>query len=359
MNVNVMLIDTEEKLKQAYEIWKKADVLGIDIECENNLHHYGASISIIQISSKTQNWIVDVLVLKKIPEVVNIFQDPNIVKIFHGSDFDLRMLNSGFKCKPKNIFDTQIAAQLIGMTEIGLGNLLEKYFNLNKIDKFQMADWTKRPLTEDMLEYATKDSKHLIKLRELLINELKQKNRLEWANQEFEYLENNVHKLHEPSFWDFKGLRKLTDKQRGVLKEIYELRETFAKNVNRPVHFIMNSKKMTDISINPPSFHDWKNMRGVHPIIRREASKLDKAVKKGLTKELSMPSITVKRFTKKQRDFLNDLNDIRGNVAQKIGIEPFLIMNKDQMYDIVLTSNLSSLRKWQKELVKEKIKFDS
>jgi ribonuclease D len=299
------------------------------------------------------------MALGKLGELASILENPQIVKVFHGCDFDLRMLNSNFKCRPMNIFDTQIAAQLIGLNEIGLGSLLDKYLNLSKKDKFQMADWTKRPLTPEMIEYAAKDSRHLIRLKEILSTELKQKNRLDWAVQEFKHLEKTSHELHEPSFWDFRGLKKLTDKQRSILKELYDAREYLAKKVNRPVHFIMNSKKLLQFSINPPTYNEWKNMKGVHPIVRRDSYLLDKAVKKGLEKELKMPKQKIKRFTKKQRDIINKITEIRNKEAEKLGIEPFLIINKEQMYEIVLTDSLSSLRDWQKEIISKKINFNS
>ena len=137
MDNNVTLIDTTDKLEKAYSEWSKTDILGVDIECENNLHHYGAAISIIQISSKNKDWIVDVLALDNIDKVVSVFENPNIIKIFHGPDFDFRMLNSKFHCQPKNIFDTQISAQLAGINEIGLGSLLKKFLGVNKKEKFQ------------------------------------------------------------------------------------------------------------------------------------------------------------------------------------------------------------------------------
>ena len=357
MSTNVTLINTIKDLEEAYLIWKKLDILGIDIECENNLHHYGASISIIQISSKTQNWIVDVMTLGKISQVISIFENPNIIKIFHGSDFDFRMLYSEFNCNVKNIFDTQIASQLIGLSEIGLGAILEKFLNVSKEEKFQMADWTKRPMTPEMLEYATKDSKYLITLRNILIKKLEEKNRIDWMTQECKYLEETTLKMHEPCFWDLKGLSKITDTQRAVLKEVYNLREELAKKVNRPVHFVINSRKLNEIALNPPRFDELKKIKGVHPVVRQFAPKFDIAIKKGLLKKLKMKNIETKRFTKEQRDKVNHLNEIRTIIAEKLIIEPHLIMNKDQMYEIALSNSLNCLRAWQLELVKPKINF--
>ena len=119
------LIETEDKLREASKEWK--DDLGIDIECENNLHHYGVYISIIQVSSYDKDWVIDVMKLKDIQPVTRMLENPKIQKVFHDVGFDLRILHHQFKCRPRNIFDSQIAASLLGKTQVGLGSLLEEY----------------------------------------------------------------------------------------------------------------------------------------------------------------------------------------------------------------------------------------
>ena len=352
MHPDVIYIDTSEKLQDACYEFNKQTILGVDIECENNLHHYGAYISIIQVSTKEQNYIIDVMLLKNIDSFLNILKDNNIEKIFHGCDFDLRILNTEFKTKVKNIFDTQIASQLIGIREFGLGSLLEHYLGVEKKDKFQMADWTKRPLTKDMLTYAVKDSMYMIKLKDILKNSLEKLGRLEIFKEECAYFENKEHILEKPTFFDLSGLREMEPRDLAVLKELYELRETYARIVNRPVHFIINTKKMKLISSKTDmTLNDWKTMKGVHPIVKRKADKFFDAYKKGLTKEIIIPKNSYKKLTKEQRNFMNSLDEKRKDVANKLDIEPFLILNKDQMLDITLTQNYNSLRNWQKKLI--------
>ena len=121
-------------------------------------------ISIIQISTTKHHWIVDVIKLKEIIPLIKVLENPKIQKIFHNVDFDFRALDHEFDCHPKNIFDTQLAAVFLGKEGAGLGFLIETYFNIKPEKKFQMADWTKRPINREMLEYASRDTIHLIHL---------------------------------------------------------------------------------------------------------------------------------------------------------------------------------------------------
>ena len=125
-------IDTPEALKKAANEWANENEFGIDLEMENNLHNYGCYTSIIQISSRSKNWIVDTLALKDISSVVKIFEDPSKLKIFHDVTFDFRLLEQEFKCKPRNIFDTEKAAVFLGKESVGLGSLLKEYFDVEK-----------------------------------------------------------------------------------------------------------------------------------------------------------------------------------------------------------------------------------
>jgi ribonuclease D len=354
--MNCTYIKNKKKLEKAYNHLNKCKVIGVDIECENNFHHFGAYISLIQMSSLKKTFVIDVLFLKNIGYVLNILKNHYIEKIFHGCDFDLRMIYTEFNCRIKNIFDTQIAAQLLGFQETGLGSLLENFLDIHKKDRFQHADWTRRPLKKKMLDYAAKDSMYLIELSNILKQKLKQINRLSWAKQEAKYMIEKDNKLSQPVFWDFRGLSQLTDQERAVLRELYFLREKMAEKTNRPVHYIMNSKKLKNLSVNPViSVKKWKNMKGVHPVVKQKAEIFSNAVKKGLKKRIKLPDKKYKRYSPKQRKLFEKLDKLRKKISEKLEIEPFLIMSKDQIKEIVLSDSYESLRPWQKKLVQKEI----
>ena len=257
------------------DILSKEKSIAIDLECENNLHHYGVFISLIQISSPTTHWIVDVLKLKQIDCLINILEDTTIEIIIHDVSFDLRILAKQFNCYPQHIFDTQLAALLLGKEKVGLKNLLEEYCNIGKESKFQMADWTRRPLTKAMLEYAAKDSMYLHKVKESLLKDLTKKGRLEWVKEEMVYLNTIRFEYPTPQWHDVKCVKSTEAEVMGRIKELHAVRESIAKKVDRPVHFIFNNKQLIEFATTPP---DWDTVKRVHPVVRRSAHRFKKAL---------------------------------------------------------------------------------
>ena len=113
------LIQTQEQLAMAAALWNQEPELAMDLECENNLHHYGTYVALVQISNQTQNWIVDMLPLKNLQPLISIFENPKITKIFHDISFDFRILDHQYQCHPKNIFDTQFFSSIALMYLLG------------------------------------------------------------------------------------------------------------------------------------------------------------------------------------------------------------------------------------------------
>ncbi len=351
-------IDTQEKLKKMCEELSQEDLIAIDIECENNLHHYGSYISIIQISTKTKNWVVDVLVLKEINPLLDILKDDKITKIFHDVSFDFRILNHEFNTIPKNVYDTQIAALLIGEKAVGLGSLLEKFFSVNKESKFQMADWTKRPINPEMMSYAVKDTAYLIDLKQTIDKKIKELNRVEWLKQELDHLETKDYEYRELLFEDIKGITKLNPTQKLFAKKIYDLRNILAKKTDKPPHRMISNKKIISLGEEPPKTKiGWEQIKGMHPKIKAKAQSLfNEAQKTPLKKETTIKRER-KNYSEQQKEQLQELDNVRSKIAQELNLEPYLIMAKDQMHDIVRTKNYESLRPWQKELVLNETKL--
>jgi len=342
-------IETNEILNEVCEGLNKEKELGVDLECENNMHHYGAYLSLIQISDSKSNYIIDILKITEFQPLIDVLENKKILKIFHGVDFDFRMLNHQLKCHPKNIFDTQVAAQLLGKEKIGLGDLIEEYFNVKKIKKFQKADWTRRPLTEGMLDYASGDTIYLIRLKDIMRKELAEKS--VWADQEFLDLEKRDWPYEEGTFNTVRGYAHLTPKERAIFRRLYTLRDNLAKQVDKPVHFVINNKTLIEFTIKPPK--EWSKLRGVHPIVKRNAKLFSEEVSKGNKEELYIPEKEIKHFSHKERELFRNLGELQIKIGTKLGIKPHLVMNKEQIIDIVINGNLNSLRDWQKKLVEE------
>ncbi len=351
--MDFILVDTQELFTQTVSVIQTKNILAIDLECENNLHYYGSYLSIIQISSKEQNWVIDVLELRKkkvnLKPLLYVLTNKQIVKIFHDVDFDFRILNFEFQIRPQNIFDTKVAAQLLGKKELGLGSLLAEYFDVQKQKKFQKADWTKRPINSEMISYAIIDTAYLIRLYDEFIKALAEKNRLSWAQEEFFAIEQRefVHKI--PEFLDVKGIHKLRSDEIGVFKELYLVREKLAKQVNRPVHFVLNNKLLFELAITKPSKEYFAKLKGVHPVVRKEAQTFASAIQKGLQNPIHIEKAKRLRLNQSQKDKLDVLLQKRDVQAKTLQINQHILVTKDQLIQYI--TQKQSLKKWQKEVL--------
>jgi ribonuclease D len=348
--MNFKFIETNEQLEETAKVWAGEEVLAIDLECENNLHHYGTYISLIQISNKSQHWVVDVLKLKKIDPLLEIFRNGKIQKIIHDVSFDLRILNHQFGCQLKNIFDTQLAANFLGKEHLGLGALLDEYFNIKKEKKFQRVDWTRRPLSADMLAYAVKDTAYLIELKKKLLEELG--TRKDWLLQECKHLEEVDFAYKEQEYIDLAGAKSLGEKELGLLHALYQQRKKLAEEVDRPVFMIFSNKQLMAFVVNPPySIESWQNLRSVHPIVKKRANvffnlvKNSKPVKYNREKK---PRMAVAEFTKVKK-----LSEKRNKLALKLKLNRNMLLSNEQIQKIIKTGKLTSLREWQKALVEK------
>jgi ribonuclease D len=359
MQRDFILVDTEESLKKSVEEIIEHDVVGIDIECENNLHHYGVKVAIIQMSTKNKNYVFDTIILKEIKPLKEIFENSKIKKIFHDVSFDLRMLKTEFDFNVKNIYDTQLASSFLGSTQISLGELLHNNFNVEKEHKFQMADWSKRPLSEEHLAYAINDTKYLIKLVHILDKELEKLGRLSWVYEEFKNLEKKDWSYNQGTFFDITGIKTLSDKERAIAYELYKVREHFAEKVNRPTHFIFSNKRLLEFSQKPIiKLEQWQNLKGVHPITKIKAKEFIVAILKGKKKELPIEQKTRKKYSQKQIELFTHINEAKDKISEKLKLAKHLIINKEQAKEIALTNSFDCLSHWQKKLIEEEVKLE-
>ncbi|MFW5866054.1 MAG: ribonuclease D [Nanoarchaeota archaeon] len=352
---NITYISTQQELKEVCRKFSQESIIGVDFECENNLHRYGAYLTLIQISDSTKDYIIDVIELHSIDCLLEIFADETIEKIFHDVSFDFRILEHEFNAKVRNVTDTQVLALLNGEENIGLGTLLEKYFGVKKKNKFQKADWTKRPLSNEMLQYATGDSAYLIELKGKLCKELESKGRLSWAKQECKHLETLDYSYHEQQAKDLKGYSKLSAERKSILTAIFNLREKLAEQVDMPPHFIINNKRLIEIANNPPNtIKGWAKMRGVHPIVKRYSGMFLKNVLEAKKNPVQVEKNRSRRYSTQQRERFTALSEIRDELSSQLEMKKSVILSKDQIKDIVTTDSYDSLRPWQKDLIREK-----
>src|SRR5438034_1004792 len=152
-----------------------------------SFHRFIDRVYLLQLSTRDRTAIVDPLAVsaKTLAPLGATLENPSVETVFHDADYDLRLLQRDYGWHIRHIFDTRIAAQILGIRAFGLAALLERYFGVRLDKKHQRADWSMRPLPKDMLNYAAQDTMYLLDLRDRMRDELRQKGRLVWAEEEF------------------------------------------------------------------------------------------------------------------------------------------------------------------------------
>ncbi|MCZ6916172.1 MAG: HRDC domain-containing protein [Gemmatimonadetes bacterium] len=323
------LVSSDEALKAFIEPLQEAKRIAFDTEAAS-FHRYVDRIYLIQISSDTETAIIDPLAISNLKAVGRLLANPAIEAVFHDADYDLRVLDRDYGFHARNLFDTRIAAQLLGEPGIGLGPLLQKYFRLSVDKKLQRADWSRRPLTPEMISYAAGDTRHLLSLRDELHGQLESRGRLEWAQEEFKRLEAirwNPDAGNPDAFLRIKGAKALSPRSLSILKTVHEWREATAASLDRAPFRVLGNDALTALARTAPTTRRrLRSMNGVpSSAIRRYGDDLLKAVQRGLeTPPEKYPKVERNRRPKispaaQQR--LERLKALRRVAAKDLGIE--------------------------------------
>jgi ribonuclease D len=225
------LIRSEEGLRDIADALREIRLFAADTEAAG-YHRYHDRICLLQLSTRTDTFLVDTLELGSLGPLEPLFASTEYEVILHDADYDLRLLARDYGVRVGGLFDTKIAAQLLGEPAIGLGALVEKYVGTRLDKKHQRADWAQRPLSVSMLEYAAEDTRHLPALRDRLREELERAGRMHWAEEEFSLREDA--RWEEPAgdqdaYLRLKNTRDLKPREMAALRELYNWREEVAR----------------------------------------------------------------------------------------------------------------------------------
>lgn len=348
------MIDTEEKLEGLLPALRAAPWIALDTEADS-LHAYPEKLCLLQISSEGVEALVDPLAPIQLAPLLKIFHDHQL--IMHGADYDLRLLRKAFDFKPTAIFDTMLAARLIGIREFGLGNLVQKYLGVKLEKGPQKADWARRPLTPRMEEYARNDTRFLKPLADLLRQELEHKGRLKWHSEACRRLveECSIVRTADPDLvWRVKGSYHLGPPALAVLRELWHWREKEAVASNKPPYFILQPDTMIAISIAAVEG------RSVEPLIPkrfspRRQSTLIKAVQKGVHSpdKPQLIRTTHYRQSAEEKRRYHELEKKRNKRAHDLGIDPTIIASRADLVQLARNgaSEQNGLMSWQGELL--------
>jgi ribonuclease D len=351
------VIDTDEKLAALLPKLRAAHWLAIDTEADS-LHAYPEKICLIQISTTDGDELIDPLAPINLDPLFDVFNAHEL--IFHAADYDLRLLEKHHQFTPSAIFDTMLAARLLGEQQFGLSALVEKFLGV-KLDKgSQKADWAQRPLTERMEIYARNDTHYLKPLSDKLKSELQNKNRLAWHQESCARLIEDCSQptvVDTDSVWRVKGSSILNRPALAILRELWQWREKEAIAYCRPPFFVLSHERMVDIAADAAAHQPFDDILPPKMSPRRRENLLA-AVKVGLAiPAAEHPQILRAEFRRPSEiEFrrFRELEKIRNAHAQKLEIDPTLIASKATLSDLAhdWDKHAPDLMSWQRELLK-------
>ena len=328
------LIETHQQLIDMVSKLSNESMVGVDTE-SNSLYEYQEKICLIQFSTRSQDYLVDTIILKDLSPLKKIFKSREIEKIFHAAEYDLMCLKRDFQFEFNNIFDTMIASKILGFRSVGLQSLLNKFFDVVIEKKFQRANWGKRPLPIEMQRYAQTDTHYLIKLREILYELLIQEKKWELASEDFNRLTNVepfINNKNNDHYWKIIKGKSLTPQQESVLIEIYFLREDLAKQMNRPPFKIFGNNAILDIAKKLPK--NENQLKIISELSPKLIQKYGDLILQSVLTGLSQGSTIKKEKYRPDPVFVQKyeaLKNWRKNKGMDLSVESDVILPKEHM----------------------------
>ncbi len=342
-----------------------AALLALDTEAAS-FHRYEDKVYLLQLSTRERTAVVDPLAVSSLDAIGDLLADPAVESVFHDADYDLRLLARQFGYKCTSLFDTRVAAQLLNEPGIGLAALLEKYLGVKLDKRFQRADWSARPLSDDMLRYAASDTDYLPELRDILRDELVARKRLHWAEEEFALLTEvrwpDAEGM-EPGWLRMKGAKVLKPRMLAVLAELWTWRDEEARRLDRAPFRIMNNEPMMTMAKEPPaSLDELAKVKGVG---RDIAAKRGAEIMRAIQRALAIPESQLPRRERlprrppdpEQDARLERLKAVRNEAATTIGLAPGVLCPNGILEGVARLEPATSeellevpgIRRWQVE----------
>jgi len=336
-----LIIDDLEQLEVLHNALRGMSRVAVDTE-SNSLFAYRERVCLIQMSLDQADFLLDPLAFSNNAALAflgDIFADPAVEKVFHAAEYDVMVLRRDFGFGFDNIFDTSLAARILGWREIGLGSILEAQFGVQVDKRHQRANWGQRPLSPDMIRYAQRDTHYLLALRDLLYRDLEAKGYLEESRELSREIARSVWsggQFDPEGFWRITGARTLTPRNASVLRELYLYREGQASQHDVPVFKVLADSVLIELATRLP--RSVEALRHIHGMtdgqIRRHGQGLLDAVRQGLAGPPLKPT-----FKRNGRDDVvmrrfDALHTWRKERAIKRGVPSDIIMSKDTLWEM-------------------------
>lgn len=340
---------------------------GIAIDTEaDSLHHYFEKVCLVQLSAGGEHFIVDPLSGTDLSPLLGLLARRPLV--LHGADYDIRMMRSSFGFQPEmEVFDTMLAARLLGHDKLGLTALVERYFGVALGKAGQKSDWSRRPLSPSQLRYASDDTRYLLPLADKLRQELDELGRIEWHRETCESMvrQATVESVKDPDLvWRIKGSGKLAGRQLIYLKALWQWRDSEAQKLDRPPFHILGNRQLLELALQAnqnlksaldagPKLHRHCRGRRLEALRNalREASKKPKSewperLRRGIP--LSVPKALMASLRAECDRLAGELGIESSTLASRPAIENIALSRPSTIEEIIQSG---PLMRWQASLL--------
>jgi ribonuclease D len=334
-----ILVADEDSLRLLAQTLATVPVVAVDTE-SNSLHAYRERVCLIQFSIPEADYIVDPIRLPDIRPLGPVFANPDQQKVFHAAEYDLVCLKRDYQFEFTNIFDTMSAARTLGWPKVGLADILATHFAATLNKKYQRADWKRRPLTPEQLDYARFDTHYLVALRDKQFQALTEAGQWPEAQEEFERLARLGGAADKAgpdpaAFWRVKGARDLPPAQAAILETLFAYREQQAERIDSPPFKVMGEATLLElVRLAPRDAAGLQTVPGMTPDqIRRYGQGLLLAIEQGRHGP-PRQAPPVDRESDEVQDRYDRLHTWRKNRARVRGVESDVILPRTALWDL-------------------------
>jgi ribonuclease D len=336
-------IETLPRLEEAARILGQAKIIGVDLEADS-MYHYFEKVCLLQVATESATYVMDPLALRDLSALRPVFSNPRIRKVFHGADYDIRSLYRDFQLEIENLFDTQLACKFLGLRETGLEALLRNRFQVELNKKFQRADWSRRPLSTEMVKYAAMDSRYLIPLARMLEQELEEKSRLSWVKEECLSLTKVRFTPSSPGplYLKVKGASRLDPRSLAVLETLLEFREAKAQQADLPPFKVLGNEPLLELAMKKPL--DLKELETGKILSRKQIDRYGTRLLQEIQRDMAIPDKDLPLYPREARPGFSPpvrhrvkaLKKWRDRQAENLGLEPGILINNSLITALAL-----------------------
>ena len=354
-------IDTPAQLAEHATRWAQAQWLALDTEFVR-VDTYYPKLCLIQVSDTHSSVCVDTLALQDLSPLLDVVNHTGVLSVLHAASQDLEIFVQLNRQVPAPIFDTQVAATLLGLgDQIGYAGLVEKRLGLPVDKSLSRTDWSRRPLKQNEIAYAADDVRHLAEMYPALRAELEARGRLAW-------LEEDCARMHDPARYEtkpegawrrLKGLQRMTAQEQVIAARLAAWREEEAQRRNRPRKWILEDEPIYRLAQRPPQ--DLAQLQALNLLPPKTLERRGAALLEVIAEAHSQPAVALAQadeLTPEQTSALRKLQDALQILAQELNLPASFLAPRSDLGELVrkrAAADIPLLSGWRRQAAGEQL----